>query len=1545
MSAEDSSTPPTTDELYKLSEEDKKLGLQALEPLSSYKVIVRFKGVPITVFLGNKDWQRDFTTKANICGIEKEAQTAALKKLLLIEAEKLSEKRSPLTATNDDSADAADDVTKVASNIIDDEIDSNITLAESKDSESKKLIKLIDSMNLDLFLDQYSQTYIVIPTINNIREPVTLKDSKFTNFAFGIYYDRYGEVINQYNIDGVARLLSYKANKNVDPNTKEPITKSLYVRAAWENTATHDTVLLDLVDNERHIIKMEKSKPFKVITQSNVDIKFRRYQRGPLPVPLTDYKDDVKEGNVFDEYLDLFKVPPENKLKPEARAKRILLKCQMGMRMIPGIPHPIEAATGSKGAIKSSWIEHEKLMIDPSEPLSQGIPDTLDDFSLVAYHNYVIVFDNLKQKDVPKYFPAAACRYVYGLGREKRELYSNMGVVGFSASGCMITAGILKSIEDEDYIDRCISTYWKRLKEGQFLPLEEVEKQFLAIRPKLLGYMCNKVGEALALYDSVKVEIAKQTTRMADFMIWGECFARAYGYQPQEFIQAYRGNLNEQHIETVRDMLLGKVLVNYIHTLYREKTKDRRAYGRVVDNVEIAERADKQRDKKQVLVVFEDSFDKLCKDLDIAAKAPPFSVDIESSREWPKTPNKKSEVIRLLQSNLDEGFGIDIEMAQDTNKKHTGYKNRIFVKITYNPNVGPTDDFDVDDNDGKGKGDGGGQGSSSSSSSGRGARRRKQQQQQQEEQQQQQQKGGKTSSRTTPTATTVAPTKTAPTTTKGAQTSDDGANIVSDIQSLLSLPSLPRTEESSSSGKDSKDGKDTIVETISRESVANTSSESAATTTVSLLDMHQAARTVLETQPYGFDKPSPLPALMLEFSKCAAFDPEWYPDTDEWYEAAFTDTNRQRTVLHIADFGSEKALIKAIVAKLNEYQIIVGWWSRGKLQPGKHYSSNKLHKKRGDLIRLHEKCLQYGIESPINTNSTYDPWPTLNNGAVMIDLHTIFDMQLVKDTIFHRAYQSTKLDEVYTALCPDDPLGGKLEDIEGPDATTLPAYIQRAYVQRDADITLRLAEIRNGQLLGAFLEIAKYIDLPFEEVCHSTLSKWWKRIFDNMGFEGSEIDPTTGEPYYFESEKTNESALGGGLNLHVKKGLYNIVRVLDVASLYPFMVMLYNLSFDCICCPCCKEVPEAQVPKEVLVDADGNPLSRQNYWICQRGDGAFTTKLKEIWNQRADYKRKMKQAEASGDFELARIYEVIQLALKILMNGGAGLFNNKFYHYRDSRVNELITSFGRYTLRQLEAIATSQKFGFEIIGGDTDSLYLINKGPDNLIEQFIKECAQRFKSRNFENDKLQLIVEDDRTYSKILFAADKNYVGLNAKTNKVDIKGMAGNKRSMPLWGREIFKGVVQDFFGDATHIADPRPKIIQLIEDLDSGKVPLNKLRKYEHLNKDPSEYKNANDVKRVLGLKYDLEEDDRVEYFFADKKKLKAANKKALSWTEDPTEIDYTTYKEYLRTAIEPFLKALGDDDKAINDLLKIEQVIKIPKQKGADNRSKNKKKEEML
>ena len=52
---------------------------------------------------------------------------------------------------------------------------------------------------------------------------------------------------------------------------------------------------------------------------------------------------------------------------------------------------------------------------------------------------------------------------------------------------------------------------------------------------------------------------------------------------------------------------------------------------------------------------------------------------------------------------------------------------------------------------------------------------------------------------------------------------------------------------------------------------------------------------------------------------------------------------------------------------------------------------------------------------------------------------------------------------------------------------------------------------------------------------------------------------------------------------------------------------------------------------------------------------------------------------------------VIQLALKILINGGYGVFGNHYFKYYDPRVAELITAYGRHTLSKMQDIA--HKYG------------------------------------------------------------------------------------------------------------------------------------------------------------------------------------------------------------------------------------------------------------
>ena len=165
--------------------------------------------------------------------------------------------------------------------------------------------------------------------------------------------------------------------------------------------------------------------------------------------------------------------------------------------------------------------------------------------------------------------------------------------------------------------------------------------------------------------------------------------------------------------------------------------------------------------------------------------------------------------------------------------------------------------------------------------------------------------------------------------------------------------------------------------------------------------------------------------------------------------------------------------------------------------------------------------------------------------------------------------------------------------------------------------------------------------------------------------------------------------------LEPKKGFYQGVDVLDVTSLYPTIAILYNISFDTINCWCCRDNPKTKVDEKITKDCK----FEKEYWICQLKEGAFSKKLKIFREERLKEKR-------NGNNNIAK-----QLALKVLINGGYEVFGSNSFIYHDKRVAELITALGRYTLDSMQEIAKEK--GFEVVVGDTDSLFLLYNSNNN----------------------------------------------------------------------------------------------------------------------------------------------------------------------------------------------------------------------------------------
>jgi DNA polymerase elongation subunit (family B) len=95
----------------------------------------------------------------------------------------------------------------------------------------------------------------------------------------------------------------------------------------------------------------------------------------------------------------------------------------------------------------------------------------------------------------------------------------------------------------------------------------------------------------------------------------------------------------------------------------------------------------------------------------------------------------------------------------------------------------------------------------------------------------------------------------------------------------------------------------------------------------------------------------------------------------------------------------------------------------------------------------------------------------------------------------------------------------------------------------------------------------------------------------------------------------------------------------------------------------------------------------------------------------------------------------MQMALKNLINGCYGLFGSKFFEFADYRVAELTTAFGRQTLSYMKHIA-EKVYGFDVIYGDTDRIFVTNVKSEKYINKFLAECSILLEDVEIELDKV-----------------------------------------------------------------------------------------------------------------------------------------------------------------------------------------------------------------
>jgi DNA polymerase elongation subunit (family B) len=234
-----------------------------------------------------------------------------------------------------------------------------------------------------------------------------------------------------------------------------------------------------------------------------------------------------------------------------------------------------------------------------------------------------------------------------------------------------------------------------------------------------------------------------------------------------------------------------------------------------------------------------------------------------------------------------------------------------------------------------------------------------------------------------------------------------------------------------------------------------------------------------------------------------------------------------------------------------------------------------------------------------------------------------------------------------------------------------------------------------------------------------------------------------------------------------RPGMYDYVVGFDLASLYPSLMMAYNISPETLVEERCERASIESVLNKSL-DTSKYP----DYAICPNGSlyrkdfyGFFPELIEKMFNDRKTYKKlkldteKEYQKNPSKKLEnLISKYDLIQQNLKICLNSLYGSCGNEYFRYYRLENAMAVTTSGQVVIKWIEKklndylnkIVGTKHFDY-IIALDTDSVVgsssiVVNN--DNInIEDFYNAIGENYLKYDEFNDDYVKSVSEKTTLS------------------------------------------------------------------------------------------------------------------------------------------------------------------------------------------------------
>ena len=437
-------------------------------------------------------------------------------------------------------------------------------------------------------------------------------------------------------------------------------------------------------------------------------------------------------------------------------------------------------------------------------------------------------------------------------------------------------------------------------------------------------------------------------------------------------------------------------------------------------------------------------------------------------------------------------------------------------------------------------------------------------------------------------------------------------------------------------------------------------------------------------------------------------------------------------------------------------------------------------------------------------------------------------------------------------------------------------------------------------------------------------------------------------------------------------GKYDWVVSFDLNSLYPHLIMQYNISPETLLD---ERHPTATVDR-ILEEEINFELYKDNA-VCANGAmyrkdvrGFLPELMEKMYGDRVIFKKKMIQAKKDYEKtptktlekEIARCNN-IQMAKKISLNSAYGAIGNQYFRYYKLANAEAITLSGQVSIRWIESkmneylnklLQTTEED--YVIASDTDSIYLnlgplvnkffaskssdkaaivslLNKICEEKFEPYIDQCYQNLATYVSAYDQ-KMQMKRENIADRGIWTAKKRYIlnvwdseGVRYEDPKLKMMGIEAVKSSTPAPCRKMIKDALKLMMSGTEE---------DVIDFIDKSRAEFKKLPpeqiSFPRSVSDVQKYKSSSDIyvkgtpihcrgallfnhyikEKKLTNKYSLiQNGEKIKFCYL--KKPNIIHENIISFIQDfPRELDLDKYIDYdlqfEKSFVEP-LKAILD------------------------------------